>query len=167
MKPTKTGVYNFRGEPEVVHDGFTDSQGVVRLMFGQGLVEDTEDFEWSEFVPDFSRFEEFLVTYNTTAEKALNLLAGNPDYGVCVMVWPWPDGGWYAGIAVTDELCAKKQSLPVWGMESTEGMSPEWDVCDGFEDGVNEHGITIIDALNKLMTTLLKTSKAFQNKSDK
>jgi hypothetical protein len=158
MYPTKQGVYSFKGEPTEVFCHPEDEQGSACCYWG-GLVGFTDPDEWAKFTPDFSPFERYLEKGKPNIGKAIKLLAGSPDYAVCVMTWPWPDGGWYAGIVVTDELNAKKQSLPVWGLREIKGRTPKWDIFDGFKDGVNEHGVTPSKALDTLILTLLRNSK--------
>jgi hypothetical protein len=69
----------------------------------------------------------------------LERLAGNPDYAVCVMTWPWPDGGWMAGIALHDEGWAREQGMPQPVLNLVEERVPTWNLYVGFANGINVH----------------------------
>jgi len=88
-----------------------------------------------------------------TPEERLEALAGLPDYAVVVMVWPWPDGGWMAGIVLTDHEYAADQGMPaaVLDLPEFEDLNTiRWDVISGFSWGINVHGSSLAAAVEAL-----------------
>lgn len=71
--------------------------------------------------------------------EMLDKLAGNPDYAVCVMAWPWPDGGWMAGIALHNFDWAERQKMSPAVLALPEERHPAWSMYDGFFNGINAH----------------------------
>ena len=84
-------------------------------------------------------------------------LVGLPDYAVVFSTWPWPDGGWMAGLCLTDKEWAKKQKLPGAICRLKEVFDPKWSVTDGFENGINVHAGDVKEAIEKLYD-LVKTA---------
>src|SRR3989344_3366493 len=66
-------------------------------------------------------------------------MVGNPDFAVCFSIWPWPDGGWMAGVVLLDREYAMKQKLPHAICALEEELDPAWNVTDGFRKGINIH----------------------------
>jgi hypothetical protein len=87
----------------------------------------------------------------SAALRALEELAGAPDFAVCVMVWPWPDGGWNAGLALCDRAWAEEQGMSAAVLALTEESSPTWDVFNGFANGINVHGHAPEEAIAALV----------------
>ena len=87
-RPTSPGVYFYKGE--VTDVSYMDD---VLVFNGYSLnaVAITDDKDWKPFMADFSRHKN--LEKNASLEGMLESLAGAPDYAVCVMAWPWPDGG--------------------------------------------------------------------------
>ena len=66
-------------------------------------------------------------------------MVGNPDFAVCFSVWPWPDGGWMAGVALINRYYAEEQKLPRSICTLQEQLDPAWNAFDGFQKGINVH----------------------------
>jgi hypothetical protein len=89
--------------------------------------------------------------------KKINSIIGAPDYAVMFCLWPWPDGGWMAGVVLVDKEYALDQELLTAHLEEGD-WDIKWDVMDGFSyPGVNAHGASstpelaidnLIDKLN-------------------
>jgi len=84
----------------------------------------------------------------------VDLIVGLPDYAVAFAVWPWPDGGWMAGVALTDKEWADEQGLLPDIRALTEQNDPPFSIFDGFEGGVNVHAPTAAEAVLKLWKEL-------------
>lgn len=82
----------------------------------------------------------------------LRLINGNPDFAVCAMYWPWPDGGWMAGCVLLDKEWAVEQGLQAQYLE--EDFKGKWNPFDGFEHGLNVHASNEKDAVQKLWREL-------------
>lgn len=91
-----------------------------------------------------------------TVWEKVYAMVGNPDYGVCFSVWPWPDSGWMAGVVVTDLDWATEQNLPKKLLATGEHHDVTWDIFDGFVGGINVHFASDNpeDAINKLYDTV-------------
>lgn len=83
-------------------------------------------------------------------------MVGLPNYGVAFCLAPWPDGGWMAGVLITDrdwvteqvecgEIEREMLSVPD---EGAAGAS--WDITDGFKDGLVAYGDDAADAVDCL-----------------
>lgn len=79
-------------------------------------------------------------------------LVGLPDYAVGFALWPWPDGGWYAGITLTDRKWAEEQGLAAASLN--DDYPAVWNLTDGFVNGVNEHAGTAAEAVENLARRL-------------
>lgn len=78
-------------------------------------------------------------------------MIGGPDYAVAFAVWPWPDGGWMAGVALMDRDYAEEQELPAKICALAEkDVAVEFNIFDGFEDGINVHDYDAGRAVAKL-----------------
>ena len=88
-------------------------------------------------------------------------MVGLPDYGVAFCVAPWPDGGWIAGVQVTsrdwvqeqiDDTESYGQSLDpaMLNVPNTDDEFPQWDIIDGFKDGITAYGDDAADAIDHL-----------------
>lgn len=77
-------------------------------------------------------------------------LVGLPDYAVAFALWPWPDGGWMAGIALTDLDYATEQGMAPRVLALAEHHDPTFSIFDGFTGGINEHGSNAEEAIEKL-----------------
>ena len=79
-------------------------------------------------------------------------MVGAPDYAVMFSVWPWPDGGWMAGVCLMDREWAEEQELPAAILALTETpLRAEWNPFDGFAHGINTHfGGSARDAVEAL-----------------
>lgn len=82
-------------------------------------------------------------------------MVGNPDYAVVFSVWPWPDGGWMAGVALLDKEWAEEQGLPETILELEEDNDPSWNVCDGFQNGINVHATSPQKAIEALHAKII------------
>jgi len=98
----------------------------------------------------------------------LNKLAGNPDYAVCVMAWPWPDGGWMAGIALTDRGWAERQGMSpaILRLEESVGYHGlEWNCFDGFACGINTHSTDGPGAVKELLHKIKEIERELASKT--
>lgn len=86
----------------------------------------------------------------------LDRLAGNPDYAVCVMTWPWPDGGWMAGIALISRSWAEEQGMPKIILDLFEEHNPVWTVYSGFHNGINVHSTDAPGAVKELAAEIAR-----------
>jgi hypothetical protein len=91
--------------------------------------------------------------------STLERLAGNPDYAVCVMTWPWPDGGWMAGIALHDQGWAERQGMPQIILDLLEERIPVWNMYDGFANGINAHSTDGPGAVKELAMEIARRGK--------
>lgn len=82
----------------------------------------------------------------------VEVFVGMPDYAVAFALWPWPDGGWYAGVTVIDKGYAVRQDLPAACLP--EDFEAKWDVSSGFANGMNAHGINAAEAFQNLQERL-------------
>jgi hypothetical protein len=92
--------------------------------------------------------------------RQVEQLTGRPDYGVAFCVGPWPDGGWIAGVALTDREWIEEQVgdgdiLPGLLNLPDGDPFPDFDIIDGFKEGVNAHGSTMAEAIDLLFTKVL------------
>jgi hypothetical protein len=157
MYPKEPGVYLLNGEPAEVFATYSHDDQIVGLLV-QGRCEDVEDYPedaWAAFKPDFSWAEGL---EDMSLEVMLEKLQGMPDFGVCAMAWAWPDGGYMAGLVVTDRNCAQVQSL--LGSDYLEqDRNAVWDISDGFKFGANAHDLTTKAAVMALIRKLKAKQK--------
>jgi hypothetical protein len=95
------------------------------------------------------------VAPNNQRDATWNLvqeMVGNPDYAVQFAVWPWPDGGWMAGIALVDSTWALRQKLTAIVLE--ESYDPAFDMHSGFSPGMNVLAPTPEEAVRRLYRDL-------------
>jgi hypothetical protein len=78
-------------------------------------------------------------------------MVGNPDYAVVFSVWPWPDGGWMAGVALHDREWAEEQGLSPEILRLIEERKPAWDLYGGFLAGLNARGVSAEQAIEELL----------------
>lgn len=89
--------------------------------------------------------------------ETLERLAGNPDYAVCVMTWPWPDGGWMAGITLLSRSWAERQGMSKAILDlSEDDHSPAWTVYSGFPNGINVHSTDAPGAMKELAMEIVR-----------
>lgn len=83
-------------------------------------------------------------------------MVGLPDYAVVFSLWPWPDGGWMAGLCLIDREYAQEQNLPlrICNLEDVGIGGVEWDVIDGFKKGINVHAPSPQEAIDELYSAV-------------
>ena len=88
----------------------------------------------------------------TKVEKII----GAPDYAVVFSVWPWPDGGWMAGICLINKGYAEEQGLPrrICRLNELQLNNVKWGVVDGFQDGINVHAPTPNEVIDELYSAV-------------
>jgi hypothetical protein len=93
----------------------------------------------------------------------VKMLVGRPNYGVAFCVAPWPDGGWIAGVTLTDREWVKEQVewgvlLPGLLQLSDDDHFPDWDIIDGFKNGLTVHGATMSEVVDLLFSSIAEKS---------
>ena len=91
-------------------------------------------------------------------------MVGLPDYGVAFCVSPWPDGGWLAGVQITDREWVERQAnkgqidlamLSIPGsLKHGYNPRPAWDIYNGFSAGLNALGKNAAEAVENLWTKI-------------
>jgi len=79
-----------------------------------------------------------------------------------VMAWPWPDGGWMAGIALIDHDWALEQGMSPAILNLLEEVGrngPDWSVYDGFANGINAHSADGPGAVKELLFKIAEIEK--------
>ena len=80
-------------------------------------------------------------------------MVGMPDFAVGFTLSPWPDGGWMASIALIDKEYAEEQDLAAATLPNNTDW-PEWNLIDGFQNGLRARGASAEEAIEELYRQL-------------
>ena len=81
-------------------------------------------------------------------------MVGMPDFAVGFTLSPWPDGGWMASITLTNKWYAEDQGLLATKLQ--EDRQGNWNMVDGFRDGLTARGSNADKAIENLYKLLIK-----------
>lgn len=102
----------------------------------------------------------------------LRTLVGAPDYGIALYLGPWPDGGWYASLCLTDREYVEEQAVTALGDEARvlrgiltldENYDASLDISNGFGEpprGITVHGQTPTEAVSALFGAVIARTEA-------